>query len=898
MRYRTAQRVAFRTLLAGAAIALVLAVGGCGGSGASDAELEALSGQAQNFAERLAKSLAPYRVALREIAANPEVIAAVSDANAAALAGLGEQLVPDLEYVMQLRLFPDGDLQVDDSASPPVTFATIAMMRRAREENGVDAELHRNGQPDEHVALVEPITRPAPSAGEEPAVEVLGFAHLSLRSTVITRELSLSPPDGFFVSLQQSPDRGAPFVIAKAGSAPEEVGLEASTKVTGTRFDVVLKPESGGSGGGGPTVWVAGLGVLIALLFGGGLALRMRGSGVTIASESPETVVYQGAILAIMDGAHPGLESLVPGLGGRASANEDTTDVSPVTDEVDQEDATTFAAAPNQGNDDPTVPSSAEATTEEPEVPETTAAEDNDPQPRLGEDDLLEPPGDMAAGESGDDAPPQLDGAEADGELDFDLDLPELSLDEDTAADLDVGGAIDTSIFRSYDIRGIVGETLTPEGVYKIGRALGAEAAARDQSTVVVARDGRGSSPSLSERLIAGLTESGRDVIDIGLAPTPVLYFATHYLDARSGVMLTGSHNPANYNGLKIVLDGETLSGEAIQAIKARIDGEDFVEGSGAVQKTEILPDYIRRISEEIPVTLGDPLKIVVDCGNGVPGVVAPDLLRAIGHDVVELYCEVDGDFPNHHPDPSQPDNLVDLINTVASEGADLGLAFDGDGDRLGVVDGAGNVIWPDRQMMLFSKDIIGRNPGAKIIFDVKCTRLLADEIQAAGGEPLLWKTGHSLIKAKMQETGALLAGEMSGHIFFKERWYGFDDAIYAAARLVEIIVNAGASAEELFAALPDGVATPELRIDMAEEQHQPFMTQVLEVANFEDGKITTVDGLRVDFPDSWGLIRPSNTTPCLVLRFEGDNDAALDSVKERFRDLLLGIDGSLSLPF
>lgn len=453
-------------------------------------------------------------------------------------------------------------------------------------------------------------------------------------------------------------------------------------------------------------------------------------------------------------------------------------------------------------------------------------------------------------------------------------------------------------IFRRYDIRGIVGQTLTPDAVYQIGRAFGSEAALRNQATVIVARDGRVSSVALRDALVQGLRESGRNVLDIGLTPTPVLYFATHYLDARSGIMVTGSHNSREYNGLKMVLDGETLSGAAIQGLRQRIDAQDFATGNGGFEETEIIPDYIRRISEEIPVSLGDALKVVVDCGNGVAGIVAPHILRAIGHDVIELFCEIDGEFPNHDPDPSQPHNLEDLIAIVRHEQADLGLAFDGDGDRLGVVDRAGNILWPDRQLMLFAQEILSRNPGTKVIYDVKCSRLLAAVIKAAGGVPMMWKTGHSLLKSKMQETGALLAGDMSGHIFFKDRWYGFDDALYSAARLLEILVNANEPPEQVFGRLPSALSTPELRLEMPEERHTRFMQQVLDTANFPDGEINRIDGLRVDFSDSWGLVRASNTTPCLVLRFEGDTDAALESVQARFRELLLAIDANLSLPF
>jgi phosphomannomutase/phosphoglucomutase len=460
------------------------------------------------------------------------------------------------------------------------------------------------------------------------------------------------------------------------------------------------------------------------------------------------------------------------------------------------------------------------------------------------------------------------------------------------------GGPIDPVIFRSYDIRGVVDSSLTNDAVVQIGLAIGSEAHALGQQTVVVARDGRLSSVSLQESLVQGLLASGRDVVDIGLTPTPVLYFATHYLDTRTGVMITGSHNPPEYNGLKIVMNGQALSGDAIQAIRRRIEQQDFTSGQGTLQHLEIVPDYIRRVSEEIPVSLGRELKVVVDCGNGVPGIVAPHILRAIGHDVIELYCEVDGEFPNHHPDPSEPANLEDLMLLVRHEDADLGLAFDGDGDRLGVVDRAGNIIWADRQLMLFARDVLSRNPGAKIVYDVKCSRHLADVIREAGGEPLMWKTGHSLIKSRMQETGALLGGEMSGHICFKDRWYGFDDALYAAARLLEILVNADVPPEQVFAGLPGGVATPELRIDMPESRHAGFMQQLKQAAAFPDATLTDIDGLRVDLADSWGLVRPSNTTPSIVLRFEGDDARALEAIQGRFRELLHAVDSSLTLPF
>ncbi len=454
-----------------------------------------------------------------------------------------------------------------------------------------------------------------------------------------------------------------------------------------------------------------------------------------------------------------------------------------------------------------------------------------------------------------------------------------------------------TSIFRAYDIRGVVGETLTEEIVYEIGRALGSEAFARGQQTVVVARDGRLSGPTLSEALGNGLRAAGRDVIDIGRVPTPVLYFATHYLNTGSGVMLTGSHNPPDYNGLKMVLKGDTLAEGDIQALRRRIEKSDYSSGSGSYRRQEILADYIQTITQD--VRLKRPLKVVVDCGNGVAGDSAPKLLRALGCDVVELYCcEVDGHFPNHHPDPSQPENLQDLIAAVPRHQADLGLAFDGDGDRVALVDAKGGIIWPDRQLMLYAKDVLSRNPGATIIFDVKCSRHLVKFITKHGGQPLMWKTGHSLIKRKMKEIGALLAGEMSGHIFFKERWFGFDDGLYTAARLLEILAADERPVSEIFAELPDAVSTPELRVDLREGEQTVFMQRLLELAQFKGAVLTTIDGLRADFEDGWGLVRASNTTPSLILRFEANTDAALKRIQNDFRAVMHKTDPAVKLPF
>ncbi len=462
------------------------------------------------------------------------------------------------------------------------------------------------------------------------------------------------------------------------------------------------------------------------------------------------------------------------------------------------------------------------------------------------------------------------------------------------------------SIFRAYDIRGIVptkaqeiGEdALTPAIVEQIGQAIGSEAAAQGQQKIVVARDGRLSGPQLLEALMTGLEAAGREVINIGMVPTPALYFATHYLKTGNGVMLTGSHNPVNYNGLKIMIAGEALSGDAIQALKTRIDNNDLIHGTGSRHTTDIHHAYLSRIHKD--VKLARPFKVVVDCGNGVAGVIAPHLMHALGCQVIELFCDVDGHFPNHHPDPSMPENLAEMIKKVQAEGADLGLAFDGDGDRLGVVDGKGNVIWPDRQMILYAKDILKRHEGATILYDVKCSSHLDDAIVLHKGKPLMCQTGHSLIKSKMKETGALLGGEMSGHIFFKERWYGFDDALYTAARLLEILSQKPCTPTEIFATLPYyAESTPELKLELGKfGEHYDLMDKIRDTFRFEDGKIDTIDGIRVNFEDGWGLVRPSNTTPSLVIRFEAICQGALEVIQEQFRRQFLAIDRDLKLPF
>ncbi len=462
-------------------------------------------------------------------------------------------------------------------------------------------------------------------------------------------------------------------------------------------------------------------------------------------------------------------------------------------------------------------------------------------------------------------------------------------------------------IFKAYDIRGIVDRTLTEAAAEVIGRGLGTLGTRKGVKRFVVGRDGRLSGPKLSAALSRGLTAAGMDVVDIGVVATPMVYFATHHFGTGSGVMVTGSHNPPEYNGLKMMVAGETLAAEAIQDLRRLVEAGAFVtpapakatpgQAPGGTRSTaDVREAYLARITGD--VKLARPLTIAVDCGNGSPGATAPELFRRLGCKVIELYCDVDGTFPNHHPDPSKPENLVDLIEKLRTSDAELGLAFDGDGDRLGVVTKSGHVIYPDRQLMLFAADVLTRNPGAEIIFDVKCTRNLFPWIREHGGKPLLWKTGHSLIKSKLRETGAPLAGEMSGHIFFKDRWYGFDDGMYAGARLLEL-VSREANASKPLEALPDSLSTPEINVALAREgENHQLIAELQKSARFTGStSINTIDGLRVEYPDGFGLMRASNTTPVIVLRFEADSKDALARIRGDFLRVLQGARPELTIP-
>lgn len=798
---------------------------------------QARSEQLSVSAAKVAAFFADHAARLTETALRQEVIDLFHQGDKTLLAAEAARLQTEFPSALKLRFLLPGTYELDNESVPPLSYVGLDLLTAAEGAKDVIVDAHLLGAGKQHIALARRVT----DAGGA----LVGMIHLSLDAALIGEVMSgLSLPGGY-AELRQA-DVPNPKAYGKTGDPAGKVGNPLIVPVKGTRFALAYWPPGANIETGENSL----LPVLLALIAAAGAAvfiiLRRRQAPAPAAKSE---VLYYGAIEAIMKGAHPGMEKLIPHLPGKVHKDEVAREISRGMNGEDiTRIAQSAAAAASDTNENETGDTANAAASAD--FFDLTASEEKTPTP-------------------------QTQSAKATAE-----------------------GRINKAIFRAYDIRGVAGKDLTPETVRLIGQAIGSEAQKREEKTVIVGRDGRNSGQELLEALSDGLRAAGCDVIDIGMVPTPVLYFATHFLGPKSGVILTGSHNPPEYNGLKIVLGGETLSEDSIQAIYRRIVENDFQSGAGQVKTMEINTDYIRRISEDIPVALGRSFKLVVDSGNGVTGNLAPQLYRALGHDIIELYCEIDGNFPNHHPDPSQPKNLAELIAKVKAENADIGFAFDGDGDRLGVVDNRGNIIWPDRQIMLLAKDVLSRNPGAEIIYDVKCSRHLKSVIEAAGGKPLMWKTGHSLIKGKMKESGALLAGEMSGHIFFKERWYGFDDALYAGARMLEVLMKAKAAPADVFAALPEGKSTPELRVDLPEDEHAGFMEEIGEGVPFKGAEIITIDGLRAEYPDGWGLVRPSNTMPCLILRFEADNDAALERIQTTFRAKLLSIKPDLVLPF
>lgn len=752
------------------------------------------------------------------------------------------RLVETTESVIGARFVSPGQSTVELTSNPALGYAALDMVRRTEAGgSSVVPEVLFFGSDNQQVAMLKPL---------RDGDSLVGHVLLAINVSVLAdaARSANAAPDEVFLELQQRVATGRPLVLATAGNADLRQGLAALTlplKSTAWRLQL-WRP---GVGQAQPTLlaeyqWAVFAIVAVVLLGGVGAQTFLK------RRRAIAKPVYEGAVASVpVDGGAAGDDLL---------ARFDTP-------------AAAVGAMP----------------------PPLPVIIDNGPETGLiileeHEDGLAEGSPEGLVAEPGTPPPAPVDDA-------LDTAQPPPS---SAAIPVGMTSAPPAAVFRAYDIRGIINEAFGPAHFKTLGQAIGSEAYDRGQQTVVVARDGRLSSPELHQSVIAGLRESGRDVIDIGLVPTPLLYFATYYLNTGSGVMVTASHNPRDYNGLKVMLGGETLFDQDIAALSARIEAGNFQVGEGNLQEMDLLSEYIRRVSEDIPVALGNAFRLVLDCGNGVAGTVAPKLFRALGHDVVELYCDVDGSFPNHEPDTSDPANLQDLAAAVAEHGADLGFGFDGDGDRLAVVDSGGNIIYPDRLMMLYARDILSRNPGSKIVYDVKCSSRLGVIISKLGGIPIMWKTGHSYLKSKLREEKAELAGDLSGHIFFQERWYGFDDGMYAAARLLEILMGMKQPPADILAKLPTGVCTPELRVEFPEGEHLAFMQQFTGSAVFAGAEISTIDGIRADFVDGWGLVRASNTTPALTLRFEAHNSEALARIQAEFKTSIHAVNPDLVLPF
>ena len=790
----------------------------------------------ENYAAQFGNPVRAPAKALEAALATLDLEAALTSGDQAQQQAGAAQLLDKVPQAKAVRLIPKWTRKRSMEGPLPISYATLDMMRQTMaNERPQRAEVHMVGQPEEHIAIMRRI-----GSVEDPA----GVALVALPVELLRSAVSSVPLSQGYVEVVQRAPGSPPVVLGRQGDASLKNGVAIARSLPGATLRLMFwMPEAASEELGALSGLVPILGAVVLLLvvgiLGGLLALhkKRRAAARVMLGEA-------ASVIAVEDDDAEGALAAV-GIKANAPAHAEESVSLEVHDEP-----TTEERAPAAPESDPFAPSS---------------------------------------------SPPGTGG--------LDLDLVDEEEDAPTPPPLprSAGGGgqsnIDATIFRAYDIRGVVGAGLDEATMRTIGKAIGAEAYERGQQTLVVARDGRTSANAMRDALVEGLISSGRDVVDIGQVPTPVLYFAAHFLDTGSGVMVTGSHNPPNYNGLKIMLGGETLFGDAIQKLYQRAVAGEFPDGNGQLRTMDLQADYVRYISEDVPVALGNAYKIVVDCGNGVAGCVAPKLFQALGHNVVELHCEIDGTFPNHAPDPTQPENLEDLIASVRDHEADIGFAFDGDGDRLGVVDGHGNIIWADRLMMLYANDILGRHEGASVVFDVKCSTLLRAVIERRGGTPIMAKTGHSYMKNKMEETGALMAGELSGHIFFKDRWFGFDDGMYAGARLLEILMNLKRKPADVFARVPNGVNTPEIQMPLEEGRPFEIMNKVLENPTLADAKIHTIDGLRAEFADGWGLMRASNTMPMLIFRFEGKSQDALTRIQGQFRELLTNVDASLSPP-
>lgn len=800
------------------------------------AKFEVKQIQAQGIATSLSARIADLQNNVDALAELPQVSATLERNDPLERQALAEELQPLIPHIMALRILPRNVQDPDESRTPHMGFADLSLAKQAL-ETPQPAIVQGSGE-HRHLALASAVKRND---------EVLGVLLASLRFDFLNNTVTHSGTDEGRIELRQQST-----VLAELGQAENVTEEENVVDVPRLTWKVYYWPAAD-SGISGFSLIAAS--IALAALFSC-LVFFMTYRKLTDFISRDQSTILNAAkdlLAGKISGNYPVvLDEMKPVITNMVQYKRVVDQ--PLDGVIDKQDDS------DDGFFDEGLESSF--------LDINRGIEVADP-----EEDAAASKSNISADDS------------------FAITLPDLQSAEPPA---DTG-----TIFKQYDIRGRVGRGLTPEMMHQIGQAIGSDAAGHGIGHIVLARDGRHSSASLADAVSKGLAATGRDIIDLGLVPTPVLYFVAHHSEGRSGVMVTGSHNPPEYNGLKIVINGETLSGERIQQLKHRIDAEDYVvEKPGSVeQNNQFVNEYIGLIAEDIHIER--PMKVVVDCGNGAAGELAPVLLKTIGCDVIELFCEIDGDFPNHHPDPSRPENLHDLSTTVKHHQADIGIALDGDGDRLGVVDSQGKIIWPDRQMMLLAKHVLRNKPGSEVIFDVKCSKHLPEQIGKYGGRALMWKTGHSLMKAKLKETGAVLAGEMSGHIIFNDRWPGFDDGLYAAARMIEILAADSRSSSEVFGDFPDSPNTPELNIEIGASESAVFMSELREtVRQNNDGKIIDIDGLRIEFEDGWGLVRPSNTTPSLVVRFEADTPEALQRIQELFSQWMRAAKPDIALPF
>ena len=843
-------------------------------------------------AQRLGATVAFYRALLRDLAHGESFRQRLGSQSTEQVNAYLAEVAANFPYAKALRLLPADTKTPNDALVPPLGFACLDLLREAGNLNEVaPVEVHQHGTAEQHVDAIYAVR-----GGDG---ELLAYLQFVLDVDVVGQWLG-NAGEQMLLELSQRIGPAEQFVLRRVGDESlAGAGGGKSREIAGTRWQLSVWQSQPGDTGLPPlSFWLtlvlavtAGAATIIVIFMRLGGALKhdlanlvnMTTDTLLGTKRHEHDLVLKEAKLAAMligksERATLAREHDLGGGAPRPRAERDVSAVDPMFLARDGVAVEEIDDAPMSPPAEKTMPTARRRTTPPESFPPTEVV--RRPEPDVAPTEVVrrpEPPA-PATSVAGDDD---------------DHVLVIEGLDEMLAG---AGPALPQSLFRAYDIRGIVGETLTRENIYAIGKAIGSEALARGQRRLAFARDGRASGPELGLGLVEGLRETGVDIVDLGMVPTPVLNFGAHRLANGSGVMLTGSHNPPQYNGVKVSIGGEALSRDAIESLRTRALQHDFASGSGGYETAKVVDDYVTGIVRD--VRLQRPLKVVADCANGVAGIVVPKLLQALGCEHTLLFPEADGSFPNHAPDPSQTENLQALVAAVRAEDADLGVAFDGDADRLVVVSSDGKIVWPDRLLMLFAKDVLARQPGAEIIFDIKCSAELPRFIAEHGGRPLMWRTGHSVLRAKLKERNAALAGEMSGHIFFADRWYGYDDAPYALARLLEILSADLRQPRVVFAGLPQLPSTPELRINVAEGRQHVLMEKVLATAQFDDAQIATIDGLRADFADGWGLVRASNTTPSLVLRFEARSNEALQSIQQRFRDLLHRIEPDLTLPF